>query len=67
VVGAPIVRQLDQAGWNVRVTSRHASQARAKLGPRQYEAKKENSEDIHQSSAGNFMACRLPCRKLRVL
>jgi len=24
-------------------------------------------EKFHQSSAGNFMACRLPCRKLRVL
>jgi NAD(P)-dependent dehydrogenase (short-subunit alcohol dehydrogenase family) len=34
VVGAPIVRQLDQAGWTVRVTSRNASQARAKLSPR---------------------------------
>lgn len=33
-VGAPIVRRLDQAGWNVRVTSRNASQARAKFGPR---------------------------------
>jgi uncharacterized protein YbjT (DUF2867 family) len=34
VVGAPIARQLEQAGWNVRVASRKATQARAKLGPR---------------------------------
>ncbi len=34
LVGTPIVRELDQAGWTVRVASRHASDARAKLGPR---------------------------------
>jgi len=34
---------------------------------KQDEAKRENSDDIHQSSAGNFMACHLPCRKLCVL
>ena len=34
VVGAPIVRQLDQAGWTVRVTSRNASRAGAMFGPR---------------------------------
>jgi uncharacterized protein YbjT (DUF2867 family) len=34
VVGAPMVRQLDRADWSVRVTSRNASQARDRLGPR---------------------------------
>ncbi|MCU0663505.1 MAG: NAD(P)H-binding protein, partial [Myxococcota bacterium] len=34
VVGAPIVRQLDSAGWKVHVTSRRATQARAHFGPR---------------------------------
>jgi len=32
VVGEPIVRRLDEAGWGVRVTSRNASAAREKLG-----------------------------------
>lgn len=32
LVGAPIVRQLEEAGWNVRVMSRHATAARDKLG-----------------------------------
>lgn len=32
LVGAPIVRQLEEAGWNVRVTSRHAAEAGDKLG-----------------------------------
>ena len=34
VVGAPIVKELDRAGWQVRVASRKATQAREKLGSR---------------------------------
>jgi len=34
VVGVPIVRRLDRAGWNVRVFSRNAPAARAKVGAR---------------------------------
>jgi len=33
IVGAPIVRALDDAGWMVRVTSRRAREARASFGP----------------------------------
>jgi len=53
-VGAPIVGQLDQAGWSVRAMSRNASQARVKLGPRVelVSGDADRLEDMQRAMAG---------------
>src|SRR2546421_2691459 len=54
LVGTPIVRQLDREGWNVRVASRHATDARAKLGPRVelVSGDANHLEDMERAMAG---------------
>jgi len=56
LVGAPIVRQLDLAGWKVRVTSRNASQASSKFGP---QVELVSGDASHPEDMGRALAgCR---------